>query len=280
MLIIGKSKSWFDYTDSLYMTTNSSLLKDRDKLTEAINASRSSKEVLEYLGIRAAGGNYDTLRKYALLYELTLPKWDYAAASRIANSRAAKLIPDEDIFVVNGTFDRRILKRRLLAIGRKEQCEECGLKKQWQGKAISLQLDHINGIPNDNRLENLRFLCPNCHSQTETFAGRKTVREKRDTLEQSKFRSAINSGHGCIDCNTTIVLTSKRCSPCDTTARQTRYGINYPDIEILIEQLTATNFVKVAKELGVSDNALRKHVRKFVDPSHPLLNKKRKLETL
>lgn len=258
------------------MTRNASLLKDKDKLIEAINASDSSKGVLEYLGIRAAGGNYDTLRKYTLLYELTLPKWDYTAAAKNANSRAIKLIPDEDIFVVNGTFDRRVLKRRLFARGRKEQCEECGLENQWQGKAISLQLDHINGIPNDNRLENLRFLCPNCHSQTETFAGRKTIKAKMDTIEQSKLRRTIKSGHVCQDCNATIFPTLKRCSPCDKTARRTRYGVTYPEIDILIEQLTATNFVKVAKELGVSDNALRKHIRKFIDESHPLLNKKKK----
>ena len=51
------------------------------------------------------------------------------------------------------------------------KCEICGIS-EWQGKELSLQLDHINGINNDNRIENLRLLCPNCHSQTETFSGR------------------------------------------------------------------------------------------------------------
>lgn len=51
-------------------------------------------------------------------------------------------------------------------------CECCGNDGEWLGKKISLQLDHINGINNDNRIENLRFLCPNCHSQTDTFGGK------------------------------------------------------------------------------------------------------------
>lgn len=258
------------------MTRNGSLLKDKDKLIEAINASDSSKGVLEYLGMRAAGGNYNSLKKYTLLYGLTLPKWDRVAAAKISNARAAQLMPDENLFIVNGTFDRRVLKKRLFARGRKEQCEECGLGNQWQGKVISLQLDHINGIPNDNRLENLRFLCPNCHSQTETFAGRKTIKAKLDTIEKSKLRRIISGGNVCMDCDASILPTLKRCPPCDKTARQNRYSVTYPEIDVLIEQLTVTSFVKVAKELGVSDNALRKHIRKFVDESHPLLNKKKK----
>jgi hypothetical protein len=53
----------------------------------------------------------------------------------------------------------------------KEQCE-CGVGKFWQGRPITLQIDHTNGIDGDHRIENLRFMCPNCHSQTETFCGR------------------------------------------------------------------------------------------------------------
>lgn len=64
------------------------------------------------------------------------------------------------------------LKRRLIEEGLKEnRCEKCGIK-EWNNKKIVCQLDHINGIPTDHRLENLRILCPNCHSQTDTFCGK------------------------------------------------------------------------------------------------------------
>src|SRR5574339_274582 len=53
-----------------------------------------------------------------------------------------------------------------------EVCSECGLKDEWNGRPIRMQADHKNGICNDNRPENLRLLCPNCHSQTRTFSGR------------------------------------------------------------------------------------------------------------
>jgi len=70
------------------------------------------------------------------------------------------------------------IKRRLLKEGiLKEECLECGIPNMYNGKKLVLQLDHINGINDDYRIENLRILCPNCHSQTETFAGKNIKRE-------------------------------------------------------------------------------------------------------
>ena len=62
----------------------------------------------------------------------------------------------------------RIIKQKLIDY----ICSECGLSDEWNGKVISLQLEHKNGKNNDNRLDNLTFLCPNCHSQTDTYAGK------------------------------------------------------------------------------------------------------------
>lgn len=64
------------------------------------------------------------------------------------------------------------LKQRLISEGIKQnKCEECGIE-EWNGKSLTCQLDHVNGISTDHRLENLRILCPNCHSQTDTFCGK------------------------------------------------------------------------------------------------------------
>ena len=91
------------------------------------------------------------------------------------------------------------LKRLLIHIeGRDYKCEDCGLDS-WRGKEIKLQVDHINGIHHDNRPENLRFLCPNCHSQTDTFCGggntgshKVTDQEKIDAIVSSKnIRNAL-----------------------------------------------------------------------------------------
>lgn len=85
----------------------------------------------------------------------------------------------EDVMVENSTYARCALKRQIIREGViPYECEECKLTNEWQGKSLSLHLDHRNGVNNDHRLKNLRFLCPNCHSQQETYAGKNIGRKK------------------------------------------------------------------------------------------------------
>lgn len=90
-----------------------------------------------------------------------------------SNPSRERLIPLSNILVEDSTYTTIWrLKRRLLRAGILEyRCYVCGLT-EWNGQPLSLQLDHINGVHLDHRIENLRLLCPNCHSQTETFAGK------------------------------------------------------------------------------------------------------------
>lgn len=88
-------------------------------------------------------------------------------------SKGLTLTPTPDMFVENsrhstGCVKKRILKEQLLPY----HCDICKLQETWMKKLLVLELDHINGNSRDNRIENLRFLCPNCHSQTDTFRGR------------------------------------------------------------------------------------------------------------
>jgi hypothetical protein len=77
------------------------------------------------------------------------------------------------------------LKRRLILEGYKEdRCEECGTPAEWNGRPLSLQVDHIDGNNRNHRLQNLRILCPNCHSQTHTF-GAKNIVNKKSSIVRS-----------------------------------------------------------------------------------------------
>ena len=89
------------------------------------------------------------------------------------NAHNTTKISNEDYFIANKSRNNYHTKNRILANNLIEyKCACCGNVGEWNGRPLVLQLDHINGDNCDNRLENLRFLCPNCHSQTDTFAGR------------------------------------------------------------------------------------------------------------
>lgn len=107
--------------------------------------------------------HFNTFKKYAIKYDCYFPNQSGRGIKKSIKKRISSL---ED-YSSRASVRRAILKENLIEY----KCSECNVKT-WNGKILSLHLDHINGINNDNRLENLRFLCPNCHSQTETYTGK------------------------------------------------------------------------------------------------------------
>jgi 5-methylcytosine-specific restriction endonuclease McrA len=91
-------------------------------------------------------------------------------------------LTNQEVFIPNSTYARHRLKDRIIMEGLLDYvCAICRIEPMWESKPLTLVLDHINGVNNDHRLQNLRFLCPNCNSQTDTFSvGHKRMR-KRET---------------------------------------------------------------------------------------------------
>ena len=157
---------------------------DKNYIQTILDSSSSIVEVLKKLGFDPYNGNHKTINARIVADNLSVEKM-------LANKPPYKFKaqkPDEEVFCENSTIGSSTLKKRILSQGYLEyKCNECGNTGSHNGKSLALQLDHINGTNNDNRLVNLRLLCPNCHSQTSTFCGRRLKRH-RETKEEAKIR--------------------------------------------------------------------------------------------
>jgi hypothetical protein len=144
-----------------------------DRFAQAVADNISIGGVLSQLGCGVSGTNYRRVHNMVRDLQLDTSHWLGAAYLRGRQHSWTPSIPLLEILVERSTYtDRLRLKKRLVAAGLVPYaCSLCGIV-EWQGKTLILQLDHINGVGDDNRIENLRLVCPNCHSQTATYCGR------------------------------------------------------------------------------------------------------------
>jgi hypothetical protein len=152
------------------------LIWTEDGLREAVSCSFSMASVLRHLKMCVAGGNYGTLYKYIKIYNIDISHFDPFHYTKVTTNR--KLIPLEKILVKNSTYSNNgNIKVRMLSKGLLEnKCYICGQLPFHNDKPLVLQLDHINGVNSDHRKENLRLLCPNCHTQTTTYGSKRRIK--------------------------------------------------------------------------------------------------------
>jgi dimeric dUTPase (all-alpha-NTP-PPase superfamily) len=212
-----------------------------DDVCAAASKVYSLASLLDELGLIKAGGNYNTMRKKLQELKIDTSHWTGQAWSKgqqLKNwseySKAANLKP-------------HLIKER------GHICEKCKLS-EWLNQSITLETHHVDGDRTNNVLTNLQLLCPNCHSYT-------------DTWRKSKCGKAPVVKGNCIDCFQFIHKDSVRCRTCDI-ARRTKVKdictrttkIQWPSHNELVAMLAKSNYTKLGKHLGVSDNAVRKRL--------------------
>jgi len=168
-----------------------------DRIKEVIGSSKSYTEIINKLNMELNFKNYEYLISYTLANNISTKHLGDGG-----KKRKYKVLINE-VFIINNKKESNIVKTRLLNYGIVEnKCSICNII-DWQNIKIALHLDHINGINTDNQLNNLRLLCPNCHSQTDTFR----------SLNRDDVKNKIT--YTCLDCQKEITSGVIRCNSCN-----------------------------------------------------------------
>ena len=249
-------------------------------LIKAVSESTSIRQVLIKLGLSPQGGSYNTVKSSIHRLDLNIDHFKGAGWNK-GKSTSKR---DIECYLSNEyPIKSHRLKLRLIREGYFEhKCYNCGLSN-WLGEKMPIELEHIDGNNNNNNLSNLTIVCPNCHSLTDTYRGRKLKRADNPRRvcpsccgEKSssgkicylcRKKEHYKEPKKCLDCPKYVSFTSKRCKRCaarDINKNPTK--ISWPATEELITRVKSSSYRQVARELGVSDNAIRKRIR-----NHPSL---------
>ena len=162
------------------MAATRKCLSTDEEFRQAVAESLSVRQVLSCIGLVPAGGNYKTV--HARIKKLELDIGHFTGAGWNVGARfkmLGKPFSWDEILIENSLYTSTSrLRNRLIEHGLKEhKCERCGLI-EWLDNPVPLELHHVNGINNDNRLHNLQLFCPNCHALTENYRGKNQIRAK------------------------------------------------------------------------------------------------------
>lgn len=263
----------------------------KEKLEDAAKNSVSIAGMLRYMGLKVTGGTHCHIRRRLKKFNIDISHFTGQGWSK--GQKARSRLKAEEILVNRPDGDKRQsavrLRRSLLEIGREYKCAGCGNPGEWLGEPMVLQVDHINGDWLDDRAENLRFMCPNCHHQTSTFGSAKLKKDKSDTELKDKIervtkprRKKEERFNICIGCGKKCSHYAERCKSC-AVQHNHRFIRRRPSQERLEQDLIEIGaMTRIGDKYGVSDNAVRKWLE-FYNIKHLYKNrikKKQKLETI
>jgi len=217
----------------------------KEELQTVVKEAASLADILRIIGLTTKGtSNYHRLKK-----RLDEEGIDYSHIKLGRDSNRGRefgpraKIPLEEVLIEGSDYSRTSLKKRLISEGVLEnRCSKCGQEPEWEDEPLVMILDHINGVHDDNRKENLRLLCPNCNSQTDTFAGRGFRQPSFCECGRKKWKKA------------------ERCNVCEHKLRR---QVERPDKDTLKNLLWSQPTSQLAKQFGVSDKAIEKWAKAY-----------------
>lgn len=164
-----------------------------EQFVNLIKNSANIAEVLFKLGYTVKGNSWGYSQVKQRMTDLNLSSANFKGKNAYYETNKEREISPDKLFRINCKHTRTVLRRNIIRNNLLPyKCAICGISK-WNNKTLSLELDHINGMNNDNRLENLRFLCPNCHSQTTTYGSRNQQRNESTYEITDELRELVSN---------------------------------------------------------------------------------------
>lgn len=210
----------------------------KEELENMVYHCFSLKDLIKKIGYEGADGRTgDTVKRRLNHYNI-----DYSHFLSVRSFQEERTF--ENSFCENSTASMNYIRKHFLEEHtNRYECAICGIS-EWNGKPLTLNLDHENGNHFDNRLENLRWICPNCDRQLDS-----------NCRKNKAYKATTRKRYYCHDCGKEVTTGSKLCCECSSKQRRVVERPNRIDLKKMIRTMS---FVEIGKTFGVSDNTIRK----------------------